>query len=432
VEAAFREPEVSTAEVERAEAPELSAEEFRVLREFNERSRGLAPEARARLAARIVERFAARYPERSGTDSDFLGQLYRDETARRRGRFAAAPSLGSAGAPVRRGGALADRLAATKRARWLAFQGLAERASARGLDAFSADELPDFARRYREVAADLARARTYRANPNTILELERLVAAGHNALYRDERKTWTLVFNFFARECPRAVIEARRYVFVAFLAFALPAIGGYVMLRQRPALAEQVLPVSLLERAEEGTRLRAQGVGYAETVASQRPLVAASIITNNVQVAFACFASGILLGVGSLLALAFNGAMIGAASGHYANKALLGFLWTFVAGHGVLELFAIWVAGAAGLLLGRAIIAPGERARRDALVVNGRLAMAMIGTTVVLLLIAGSVEGLISTSRAPLGVKIGLSVASVLFLVFYLYQGRGKTVDVGR
>jgi uncharacterized membrane protein SpoIIM required for sporulation len=417
-EAAFaapREPEPERS----TEVPQLTDEEFRVLREFDARARTLPPDSRERLAARLAERFAARQPHRPETDTAFLRELYEAEAARRRGRFAAAvPS-----ASPRRGGALSERLAASKQERWREFQAMADRASRRGLDAFDAQELPEFARRYREVAADLARARTYGATPGIIHQLERLVGAGHNALYRDERKTWSLVWHFFSRECPSAVVTARAYVIVAFLAFAVPALGAYVALRQHPALAEQVLPGALLDRADEGVRLKRSGVGYAETVASARPLVAASIITNNIGVAFMCFASGVLVGVGSLFSLAFNGALIGAASGHYANRELLGFLWTFVAGHGVLELFAIWVAGGAGLLLGRAIIAPGDLARRDALVINGRLAMALIGAVVLLLLIAGAVEGFISSSGASLGMKLGVSVASAIFLVVYLVLG---------
>jgi uncharacterized membrane protein SpoIIM required for sporulation len=89
----------------------------------------------------------------------------------------------------------------------------------------------------------------------------------------------------------------------------------------------------------------------------------------------------------------------------------------------LLELFAIWVAGAAGLLLGRALIAPGDLRRRDALVLNGRLAMALVGATVMLLVIAGLVEGLISASGAPLAVKLAVSVASAAFLVVFLAHG---------
>jgi uncharacterized membrane protein SpoIIM required for sporulation/uncharacterized RDD family membrane protein YckC len=429
-ESAFFEADAEPEPVEAtAEAPQLVEEEFRILREFDGRSHSLPPDTRARLATRLAERFAQRYPNRDRDDAAFLAALFRDESARRRGRLGAAALASGGGVVRRRGGAIGERFVTAKRARWLEFHRLADRASKRGLDSFTASELPDFARRYREVAADLARARTYRVQPDTVLQLERIVAAGHNALYRDERKTWSLVWHFFARECPAAVVRARRYVLVAFLAFALPAVAGFVMLRERPSLADEVLPVSLLERADEGARLRSSGAGYAQTVASSRPLAATAIITNNVGVAFVCFASGVLLGIGSLVALAFNGALLGATSGHYANRDLLGYLWTFVAGHGVLELFAIWVAGAAGLLLGRAIIAPGDLTRRDALVLNGRLAMALIGTTIVLLLIAGLVEGLVSTSPAPVPVKLSVSVMSVVFLALYLARGRSEPTN---
>ena len=414
--AAAREPEPERS----TEIPQLTDEEFRVLREFDARSRTLAPDARARLAERLAARFTTAQSFRSVSDVTFLRELYAAEEARRRGTFAAAAPSGGG----RRGAGLAERLAAAKQDRWRDFQVMADRAARGGLDAFGAEELPEFARRYREVAADLARARTYGATPATIHQLERVVAAGHNALYRDERKTWSLVWEFFSRECPAAIVTARRYVLIAFLAFAIPALAGFIALRQKPALAEEVLPAALLDRAEEGVRLRKEGVGYAETVSAARPLVAASIITNNIGVAFVCFASGVLLGVGSLVSLAFNGALIGATSAHYANLGLLGFLWTFVAGHGVLELFAIWVAGGAGLLLGRAIIAPGELTRRDALVINGRLAMALIGAVVFLLLIAGSVEGFISSSGAPLAVKLAVSLASAVFLILYVAMGK--------
>ena len=87
--------------------------------------------------------------------------------------------------------------------------------------------------------------------------------------------------------------------------------------------------------------------------------MASGIITNNVRVAIACFAGGIFLGVGSLVLLGFNGLVIGATAGHFANAGLLGYMLEFIVGHGLLELFAIWIAGAAGFLLGRSVLVPG-------------------------------------------------------------------------
>jgi Uncharacterized membrane protein len=216
------------------------------------------------------------------------------------------------------------------------------------------------------VAADLARARTYRADPATQARLERLAVAGHNALYRDERSTWHRLWVVLARECPAAVIQARRYVAVAFLTFIVPAAAGFMVLHDRPALAAELLPEVMLRRAEAGAARKAAGRGYVDVAAADRPVMASGIITNNVRVAIACFAGGIFLGIGSLVLLAYNGLAIGAFAGHFANAGLLDYLLTFILGHGALELFAIWVAGAAGFLLGRSVCAgapePGRRA----------------------------------------------------------------------
>jgi uncharacterized membrane protein SpoIIM required for sporulation len=214
-------------------------------------------------------------------------------------------------------------------------------------------------------------------------------------------------------------------VLVAFLTFALPAAAGFLLIRERPGLAEEVLPAVMLERAEAGAERQEQGKGYVEIEARSRPLMASSIMTNNIGVAFNCFAGGIFAGVGSLVLLGYNGLAIGATSGHFGNRGLLGYLWSFVIGHGVLELFAIWVAGAAGFLLGRALIAPGDLTRGEALVITGRLALRMVGTVVVLLVIAGLIEGFVSASSVPLAYRLGVSGMSLVFLVGYLGSGWG-------
>jgi uncharacterized membrane protein SpoIIM required for sporulation len=312
---------------------------------------------------------------------------------------------------------------AQKETRWNEFEKLATVVAGGGLDRLEARQLPDFAARYREVASDLARARTYRAGPGVISRLERLVAAGHNALYRRERSTLATLAGFLFRECPAAVLQSWRYVLLAAAVFILPGAAGYAVMREAPPLAMEVLPDALLERAAAGAERNAQGLGYFEAPPGERPVVASSIITNNVGVAFRCFAGGIFAGVGSLVLLAFNGLMIGAASGHFANNGLLGYLWTFVAGHGLLELFAIWVAGAAGFLLGRSLIAPGDLSRSDALVASGRIGLRLVVAATLMLLVAGGIEGFISASGLPLAVRVGASAGSAFLLVAYLLLG---------
>jgi uncharacterized membrane protein SpoIIM required for sporulation len=395
-----------------------------VLAGYIERGPSLEPEARARFAARLAARFAEARPVRAAEPETFLRELYDDELERRRGRLAARHGSGRRSAAV-------ERFVAQKGSRWHQFDLLARRVADKGLDSLAAPELPDFATRYREVAADLARARTYEASPAVRLRLERLVAAGHSALYRSERTTMRKVIAFFRDESPAAVVAERATVLLAALVFCVPAAGGYLLLRERPDLGESLLPETMLERAEAGAARTGAGRGYVVASARERPLVAAHIITNNLSVAFNCFAGGALAGVGAFVLLAYNGLAIGAVTGHFANLGMIGYLWSFVIGHGVLELTAIWIAGAAGFLVGHALIAPGELTRADALVLKGRIAMRMLGAVIVMLVLAGLIEGLLSARGNTWSAQLAVSGASLLVLVVYLWRGARVRARVG-
>jgi uncharacterized membrane protein SpoIIM required for sporulation len=161
-------------------------------------------------------------------------------------------------------------------------------------------------------------------------------------------------------------------------------------------------------------------------------MFASGIIANNVQVAFAAFAFGITAGLGTVLVLAINGLFFGAVLGTFAEYGLAGWLLTFVAGHGVLELTAIFVAGGGGLLVARAVIAPGDLGRRDALVLHGRVAIELVGAAASLLVVAGVIEGFVSASAAPAALKLSVSAASAAFLWLYFRAGRRATENQGQ
>ena len=390
--------------------PRLNDAEFQLVREFASRAGALPAVVRERFAAQLTARFADRNPDRPANNFEFIAQLHEDELARRRGRFGGR----SAGRSV------AERLIARKQGRWSEFQAIAERVAKGGLDTLGAQELPDFAARYREVAADLARARTYDADPVVRAQLERLVAAGHSALYRDDRQTWARIWQFIVRDCPAAVVLSWRYVAIAYLVFFVSAGAGFAVLRDRPSLAPELIPDTMLERAEAGAARAASGQGYVTVTG---PTMAAMIVVNNIKVAFLCFAGGVMLGVGALFVLGFNGLQLGISFGHFANVGMSAYLWTFVIGHGVLEISAFCFAAAAGFMLALAIIAPGTLSRSDALTLAGRRAMRLIGAVFVMLIAAGTIEGFVSGSALSLRGRIAVSAGSTVFLVAYLVNG---------
>src|SRR6266550_462621 len=376
------------------------------------------PEALEAGPAELVARFAPRFPRRDPDPETFLVRLHGAELAKRRGRLAARRAQG-----VGRTSVAAERFVMQKREGWETFRTLAARAERLGLKQLGAAEIPGFAAQYREVASDLARARTYGVDPRVLEYLERVVSAGHNALYGRHIGQRVPIVRLALRELPAAVVEARAFVLAALLLFALPAVTGYLAIRERPAIAEEVLPDEMIARARAGAGRRAEGVGYAEAPSMYLPVVASRIITNNVQVAFFAFAFGITAGIGTLLLLTLNGLFFGAVLGLFANYGLAGWLLTFVAGHGVLELTAIFIAGGAGLLVARGLIAPGDLTRRDALVLAGRRAARLVAAAVLLLCLAGTIEGLLSASDAAPAYKFAVSAASAVLLGCYLASG---------
>jgi uncharacterized membrane protein SpoIIM required for sporulation len=318
-----------------------------------------------------------------------------------------------------------------RRVAWQAFRTRALAIERSGLGNCSGAEVIAFATAYREIAADLARARTYGADGRLLDWLGRAVTAGHNVLYGARRRTVPPLDGLVFDVLPGSVWAARRYVLLAFLLFAAPAVGGYTLLRARPALAPDVLPVTILERADARVEAGQGGPGYAETPSPYLPLVATSIIANNVQVAFGAFAMGVTAGVGTVFILVFNGLFFGSILGYFSARGIAPWLLTFVAGHGVLELTAIFIAGGAGLVLARAIVAPGDLARADALALRGRLALRMVGAATGLLLLAGAIEGLLSASDATPVYKVGVSLLSAVLLGLLAVSARRAATAQG-
>jgi uncharacterized membrane protein SpoIIM required for sporulation/uncharacterized RDD family membrane protein YckC len=406
----------------------LTDDEFAVVERFMERRASLDPVRRVELATRLVARFPnafVGYPTDATGPVDQLFELYADERQAR-----------AHGAVVgRETGAARERhaIVASGTPRWASFATRLDRAQRRGLKSLGEDGVRDFVAEYRDLAADLARLQTAARGRerDEVFYLSRLMAGAHNLLYRGRGLTFKDVWRAFAVEAPREVRRSwRPIVFAALLLFG-PAIIAYTAVVRDPAVARVFIPPGMLDRAEDGVRRAREGRGYITDPELFRPVMATSIIANNVQVTFSAFALGIGFGIGTVLVLVSNGVSLGGVFGLYASKGIASLLVKFVAPHGVLEMTAICIGGGAGLLLAAALLIPGNRPRSVALRENARRAIRLIAASTVLLLIAGSLEGFVSPIETwPLSWKLAVSAATAVFLVAYLLGGRTRVVDV--
>src|SRR2546428_7959789 len=354
--------------------PELSEEEFRLLDRLLARLSDLTPEVQVRMTVELARRFETRVPRRTTDPQEYLVTLFDDERRKRRSRFATRAASGAGRTTV-----TAERFVARKQDAWEAFRDTAARIERAGLRALAAAEIPAFAARYREVAADLARARTYGVSPEVVAYLERLVSAGHNAVYGARSRARPPVARYVLRDFPAAVVESWRYVLGAFLLFAIPAAVGDAGLRERPELTEAIAPPVMVSRAEQAAERQTRGIGYAQTETEDRPVLASWIISNNIMVCLAALAGGpVTAGLTALPPLS-NRPFLGIGFAVFANHHAAGYLGTFIAGHGVLELTAIFISGGAGLRPAHALVAPRGLTRKGAPAVQGAGALRVIG-----------------------------------------------------
>ena len=399
--------------------PVLADDEFKLLDQFLARMHELDEDVQLRLRHELARRFESKAPRRDRPIDVYLVELFGEEQQRRAGRFATRARPGTAG----RTSVTGERFVARRRETWLAFDELARRVERAGLGTLPAAEIPSFAARYREVAADLARARTYGVDHPVVAYLERLVSAGHNALYRGHGRGRPSLGHYVLRDFPAAVMQSWRQVLAAFVLFAAPAAVGYAVLRERPTLAETLTSPVMVDRAERAAAEMAAGRGYAQHDEEDQVVLSAYLISNNIQVSFRALVGGMLAGTMTVLVLITNGLMLGVVFGLFANYGAANYLGTFIIGHGVLELSAIFVAAGAGFRIAGALVAPGDRSRRDALVLEGVVAARMIGAVVCMLALAGLIEGLLSASAAPPALKWATGGVSGVLLALYFANG---------
>ena len=306
-----------------------------------------------------------------------------------------------------------------RRVRWRQCELLLERA--RGGGRLSGDEIEQLGRLYRLATSDLAIARRDFPGDPARRYLEQLVGRAHPVVYQPADRDLGAPLRFFQQDVPRVFRATQRYTLISFVLFAAPFLIAFFTVLRDPLAGRTVLPAGpFVEQVERGE-------SWLEISGETRPLAASFIMTNNIRVAILAFAGGVLLGIGTVFVLLFNGLHIGTVAGLAASNGLGGDLGAFVAAHGGVELTVIFICGGAGLQLGAAVLAPGLVTRGRALSVAARRAVTLLLGCVPWLVLAGTIEGFISPSGLPWMAKLAVGAGSTALFFVYLYRGgRGE------
>jgi uncharacterized membrane protein SpoIIM required for sporulation len=214
-------------------------------------------------------------------------------------------------------------------------------------------------------------------------------------------------------------------VAAATAAFLLPTLVLGLLVYSRPELILSVVSADTAAEFESMYSPGSESIGRTRE-ASTDWIMFGYYIRNNVGVAFQCFAGGLFAGLGTLFFLMYNGAFSGALAGYLTERGLSSTFYSFVATHSAFELTAIVIAGAAGLRLGRSLLAPGRLTRRASLVAASREAVVLLYGVTGMLLLAAAVEAFWSSSQwLPAATKYSVAAGCWAAVLGYLtFQGR--------
>lgn len=308
------------------------------------------------------------------------------------------------------------------REEWRAFERYLE--AARGAPpAFPPAELPA---RYRRLCQHLALAHERQYSPDLVDRLNLLALRGHHALYANRRRQTLRMVDFLLVSFPALVRAEWRLVGVAALLFFGPLLALVAALQAWPEFVHYLLHPQQIANFHDMYDPANRRLGMRE--ADTHLAMFGFYIWNNVRIGFQTFAGGLLAGLGSIWFLASNGLMIGAVAGYLTQVGFSATFWSFVAGHSSLELLAIVLSGAAGLRLGMAVIRPGARSRKAALVEAARPAVRLMYGAALMFCAAAFVEAFWSPlTDVPVAVKIWAGLGGwVLLAAYFAFSGRAR------
>ncbi|MCU4675271.1 stage II sporulation protein M [Catenovulum sp. 2E275] len=275
----------------------------------------------------------------------------------------------------------------------------------------------------RAVTHDLAISKSRSYSPDLVNKLNTLVTSAQAKMYQPKHKVWYELLRFMRVGFPLSVFQLKRAVIINHFLFYGLALVAYLLTIYKPELIYQfvdnfqVSNIESMYNPESKYRLK-------ERASSGDFAMFGFYIFNNIKLAFQTFVGGLVLGVGALFFLIFNGFFFGAISAHIVNIGYQSTFFSFVITHGSFELTAIVLSAAAGTHIGYSLLNPGRLSRSIAVKQAAKRAFPVMFGAFIFLIIAAFIEAFWSSSLwLPNSVKYTVGACCWIFIAIYFYRG---------
>lgn len=284
-----------------------------------------------------------------------------------------------------------------------------------------------FVQNYRLICQHYSLAKSRAYSNNLVERLHSMALQGHQILYKKNRIPLSKILDFIVYGFPAAVRREYKLMLVSSILFFGVMIGAAALIVVKPDLAYSFIGETQLNSIENMYDPENRTNLGRERDSDSDILMFGFYIRNNTGIGLTTFASGAVLGIGSIFILLFNGLYLGVISGHIINVGYTETFYPFVVGHGAFELTAIALAGCAGLKLGMALLSPGRYSRFDSMKIAAFHIMPMVIGMMAMFIIAAFIEAFWSSSTS-ISVDTKFITGAILWffvITYFLFSGRG-------
>jgi uncharacterized membrane protein SpoIIM required for sporulation len=268
-----------------------------------------------------------------------------------------------------------------------------------------------------QVTDDLSYSKTFFKNRTIRVYLNNIAQQVFQNIYKNKKSRWSEVTAFWKEELPQIVYESRKELLFSLLTFIVAVIIGIVSYANEPEFAHIILGQSYIDMTNENIK---SGDPMAVYKKMNEMDMFFGITLNNVLVAFRTFIFGILLAIGTVAMIVYNGIMVGVFQYFFYEKGL--FVQSFLAIwlHGTLEISSIIIAGGAGITLGKGLIFPGTYSRLQAFQLSARRGLKLLIGILPILVFAAVIESFMTRyTDVPDAFRLLIILLSAFFIIFY-------------
>lgn len=321
-----------------------------------------------------------------------------------------------------------DRFRLEREGDWQRLEAIVTAMESGQLKKLSDADLLDLPVLYRAGVSSLSIARQTSLDAATLAYLEALVQRAWFLVYGPRLSLWGWLAQFFAGGWPRAVRGMAREIAICLGVMVAGTALGWVLVAQDPSWYAALFAGGAGDvRLPGASRAALHGTLFGGQDQDGLAAFAAYLVSHNAQIAILAFALGFLLGLPSLLLLVQNTGSLGAMLWLFHGAGLTWDVVGWLAIHGTTELFAILLAGAAGLHIGLAIAFPGQQAILASAAAAGRRAAVVMTGAVFMLLVAGMLEGFARQliQNTPMRLAIGGAMLAG-WILYFIRIGRAR------